>query len=195
MHMNQNIVSVDVTAEKMPVQIDDQGIIVSDRIEEVMMMCGRSHFIYEQIGNFAIALYVLGFLDAEDIMAVNDIEVDEAAELLTEHFTEIKEKDLPLNYSIEKSKERYLLVIGDPLFPLHFAVLTDTQSQRPYFSKLRYFGSGFDSLQELMSDFLGEDGLGYKDIHYFKKKHFRSGSRALSANIYIVREDGSYMVV
>jgi len=193
--MNQNIVSVDVTAEQMPVQIDDQGIIVSDRIEEVMMMCGRSHFIYEQIGNFAIALYVLGFLDAEDIMAVNDIEAGEAAGLLTEHFTEIKEKDLPLNYSIEKSKERYLLVIGDPLFPLHFAVLADTQSQRPYFSKLRYFGSGFDSLQELMSDFLGEDGLGYKDIHYFKKKHFGSGSRALSANIYIVRDDGSYMVV
>jgi len=149
MYMNQNsAMPIDIAAKpgnQMPAQVDNEGLIISDRIEEGMMMCGRSHGIYEQISNFAIALYVLGFLDAEDIMAADDIEAEEAAALLTENFTEIKAKDLPLNYSIKQSKERYLLVIGDPLFPLHFAVLADTQSQRPYFSKLRYFGSGFDS--------------------------------------------------
>jgi hypothetical protein len=199
MYMNQNrempVAFIAESSNQISAQIDNEGLVVSDRIEEVMMMCGRSHGIYEQIGNFAIALYVLGFLDAEDIMAADDIEADEAADLLTENFTEIKEKDLPSNYSIKESKERYLLVIGDPLFPLHFAVLTDTQSQRPYFSKLRFFGSGFDSLQELMSDFLGEDGLGYQDVHYFKKKLYGSKPQELSANIYIVRDDVQQLLV
>jgi len=45
-----------------------------------------------------------------------------------------------------------------------------------------------------MSDFFGEDGLGYKDVHYFKKKHYESKPQGLSTNIYIVRDDGSYLV-
>jgi hypothetical protein len=175
--------------EQRQVQMDYEGFFVSGRIEEVLMMCGREHFIYEQISNFGIALYVMGFFDAEDIMAMDDIEPDEAGIILSEYFTQIKEKDLPSTYNITKSKERYLLVIGNPLCPLHFAVLADMQSERPFFSKLRYFGSGFDSLKELCSDFLGEDGLGYDDIRYFKKNSTSTPKHPLSSKIYIVRND------
>lgn len=183
------------TPDQMPAQMDAAGLIVAGRIDELMLMCGRRHFIYDQIGNFAIALYVMGLLDGQDIMALDDIEAEEAGTFLSEYFTEISKKNLPSAYNIKQSKDRYLLVIGDPLFPLHFAVLTDTQSRRPYFSKLRYFGCGFDSFEELISDFLGEDGLSYRDIRYFKMKRRGSTPQTLPANIYIVRDDGGYLVV
>jgi len=199
MQINQNganaVAVAAKTREKMPAQMDAAGLIVASRIDEVMLMCGRRHFLYDQIGNFAIALYVMGLLDAQDITALDDLESEEAGTFLSEYFTQISKKDLPSDYTITQSKDRYLMVIGDPLFPLHFAVLTDTQSRRPFFSKLRYFGCGFDSFEELISDFLGEDGLSYRDIRYFKMKRRATASSNLPANIYIVRDDGGYLVV
>lgn len=159
------------------------------------MMCGRAHFIYDQISNFAIALYVMGLLNAEDIMALNDVDAEEAAEILAAHFTPIRERDLPVDYRIEDSTQRYLLVIGDPLFPMHFAVFTDAQSPRPYFSKLRYYGSGFDGFEDLLSDFIGEDGLSRKDIRFFQLKPRPAASKGLPPQIYIVRDDGGYRVI
>jgi hypothetical protein len=174
--------------------MDHEGLFVSERIKEVTMMCGREHSIYDQISSFGIALYVLGLFDADDIMSIDDIDSDEAAMILTEHFTRIKSEDLPLDYNITKSRDKYLVVIGDPLFPKHFAVLADTHDPKPYFSKLRYFGTGFDSLEELMSDFNGEDGLSYQDIHYFKKNQFTPKVLSFPSKIYIVKDDGEYLV-
>lgn len=174
--------------------MDHEGLFVSERIEEVTMVCGREQSIYEQISGFGIALYVLGFFDGDDIISIEDVDQQEAAAILEEHFTEIKKEELPSDYYITKSKEKYLVVIGDPLFPMHFAVVVDTGSQRPFFSKLRYFGSGFDSLEELMSDFIGEDGLSYQDVHYFKKNQPVSKVLSLPSKIYIVKDNGEYMV-
>jgi hypothetical protein len=139
--------------------MDHEGLFVSERIKEVTMMCGREQSIYDQISSFGIALYVLGFFDSDNILSIDDIGQDEAAMVLQDHFTEIQKEELPVDYQITKSREKYLVVIGDPLFPKHFAVFTDSNTQKPFFSKLRYFGCGFDNLEELMSDFTGEDGL------------------------------------
>ncbi len=174
--------------------MDHEGLFVSERIKEVSMMCGREQSIYDQISSFGIALYILGLFDADDIMSINDIDPDEAAAILKEHFTAIKKEDLPEDYHISKSREKYLAVIGDPSFPKHFAVLADTHSKKPFFSKLRYFGSGFDSLDELMSDFIGEDGLTDNDIHYFRKNQFVPKVLSFPSKIYIVRDDGEYLV-
>lgn len=174
--------------------MDHEGLFVSERIKEVTMMCGREQSIYDQISSFGIALYVLGLFDADDILALDDIDSDDAAAVLKEHFTPIQREDLPADYHITKSREKYLAVIGDPSFPKHFAVLADTCSKKPFFSKLRYFGSGFDSLEDLMSDFKGEDGLSDSDIHFFRKNQFVPKILAFPSKIYIVRDDGEYLV-
>ena len=171
--------------------MDREGLLVSERIDEVTMMCPREHPIYEQVSSFGIALYVLGFFKAADVMSFDDVDSTEAANILKEHFIPIKEGDLPSKYQITESKEKYLLVIGDPLFPIHFAVLAGANSERSFFSKLRYFGSGFDSLEELMSDFLGEEGVSYKDIHFYKMNTPGLKSTSSQPKIYIFKNDGS----
>jgi hypothetical protein len=175
-------------------KMDHEGLFVSERIKEVTMMCGREQSIYDQISSFGIALYVLGLFDVDDILSIDDIDSGEAAMYLKEHFTQIKKQDLPSDYNIIKSKEKYLVVIGDPLFPKHFAVLVDTNNSKPFFSKLRYFGSGFDNLKELMRDFMGEDGLSYQDIYYFKKNRFEQKVLSFPSKIYIVKNDSEYLV-
>ncbi len=174
--------------------MDHEGLFVSERIKEVTMMCGREQSIYDQINSFGVALYVLGFFDADDVMSVEDIDPEEAAMILKEHFSPVRKEDLPSDYHITKSREKYLVVIGDPLSPKHFAVLVDPSAQKPFFSKLRYFGCGFDSMEELMRDFEGEDGLSYQDIHYFKKNQFVPNVLLFPSKIYIVKDDGEYLV-
>ncbi len=173
--------------------MDRDGILVSERIKEVSMICARENPIYEQVSSFSIALYVLGCFKAPDVMSVDDIDMVEAGNLLKEHFTPVMESDLPAEYSITESRDRYLMVIGDPLFPVHFAVLTSVNGRKSFFSKLRYFGSGYDTLEELMSDFIGEDGIGYKDIHFFKRNKHNGKTSGCEPRIYVYRNDGSVM--
>ena len=80
------------------------------------------------------------------------------------------------------------MVIGDPLFPLHFAVLVDAQSQRPFFSKLPFFGTGLDSLEELLSEFKGVDGVSSHDIHYFSKNYYGEIPPESIGKIYIAKK-------
>ena len=148
--------------------MDNEGLLVSERIKEIMMMCARENPVYEQISSFSIALYTLGHFDCPDLMSFQDVDAQEATKILNEKFIPVRPEDLPPDYNITESRERYLLVIGDPLFPLHFAVLTDILNARPFFSKLPHFGSGFDSLPELMEEFTRGNGLRPPDIHYFK---------------------------
>ncbi len=141
-----------------------------EKIDEVNLMCSRDNPIYEQISNFSIALYVLGCLEAQDLMSVEDMDMCTAAEILQEHFEKIENKDMPVKYSLAGSKEKYLLVLGDTAFPKHFAVVTDTKNKRSFFSKLENIGSGYDSMEELLSEYPGEDGVCRQDIHYFRKR-------------------------
>jgi hypothetical protein len=171
--------------------MDREGLIISERIKEVSMICARENPIYEQISSFGIALYVLGCFNVSDVMSFDDIDSVEAGNILKEYFNPIRDADLPSKYQITESKEKYLLVIGDPLFPIHFAVLTDVNSKRIFFSKLRHFGSGFDSLEELMNDFIGEDGIGYKDIHFYQRNIQERKPSSAEHKIYIFRNDGS----
>jgi len=149
--------------------INFDGLKILERIEEIKMMCDRNNPIYEQISNYSIALYSLGFFDVPDIMEVDDLDEIEAAEFLKLHFEEVKKFALPPNYMISESTERYLLVIGNPEFPIHFAALIDTAKDKPYFSKLKFMGSGFDSLQELINEFQVEEKISMEDIHLFRK--------------------------
>ena len=174
--------------------MDHEDLLVSERIREVTVMCGREQAIYEQISCFGIALYVLGFFEGDDIMSIEDVENDEAAIILAENFTEIKKEELPFGYHIANSEERFLVVIGELLFPKHFAVLVDTEAKKPFFSKMRYFGSGYDSLDEIMSGFLGEDGLSYEDIHYFRLNRKEARVIPFRSKIYIVKDDGESVV-
>jgi hypothetical protein len=48
------------------------------------------------------------------------------------------------------------------------AVLVDKKSKTPYFSKLPYFGSGLDSLEELQKDFSTERTADRYVLHYFR---------------------------
>ena len=171
--------------------MDREGMLISERINEVSLICAREHPIYEQVSSYGIALYVLGCFNVPDVMSFEDIDSVEAGNILKDHFIPIMENDLPAKYQIVESKEKYLLVIGDPLFPIHFAVLTDINSKRLFFSKLRYFGSGFDSLDELMNEFIGEDGVDYKDIHFYKRKISSRTSSPCQPKIYIFKNDGS----
>lgn len=149
--------------------ISPEGLRTCERIEEIMMMCARDNPVYEQISSFAIALYTLGHFDCSDLLSVQEVDQVQAGEILQEYFTRIRAEDIPGDYSITESCEQYLLVAGDPLFPVHFAVLTDCGSQRPFFSKLPFFGSGFDSLEELVGEFAGTDGVTKDDFYYFRK--------------------------
>lgn len=174
--------------------MNSEGFLVLDRINEVTMMCSREHPIYEQISSYSIALYVLGHFKCADLMSFEDVEADEAARILKQAFLPIPADQLPANYNICESNERYLLVLGDPAFPEHFAVLTDTKNAKPYFSKLKFFGSGFDSLKELEDEFLGKDGVERGEIHYFKKISSRPLAAENLGKIYTFRSDGSYAV-
>mgnify|MGYP001237772011 CR=1 FL=1 len=168
-----------------------EGILVSERIKEVLMICARENPIYEQVSSFGIALYVLGCFNVPDVMSIDDIDSVEAGNILKEHFTPIRELDLPSRYQITESEERYLLVIGDPVFPIHFAVLTEANGRMSFFSKLRYFGSGYDTLEELMNEFIGEDGVSNNDVHFYKRKKSNDGSSSAEPKIYIFKNDGS----
>jgi hypothetical protein len=169
--------------------MSDEGLQVCERVKEIMMMCDRENPVYEQISSFSIALYTLGYFDCPDLMSFQDVDGQEAAAILKEHFTPATVEEVPWDYHITQSSDQYLLVIGDPMFPLHFAVLTDFRSERPYFSKLPLFGSGFDSLSELMEEFSGYDGVRQYDAHYFRRNQDSepvSGIR--KGRIYIVKD-------
>jgi len=169
--------------------MSDEGLQVCERIKEVMMMCDREDPVYEQISSFSIALYTLGYFDCPDVMSFQDVDAQEAAAILSEHFTPVRSKDIPQDYHITQSDERYLLVIGDPLFPVHFAVLTDFRNEQPFFSKLPLFGSGFDSLAELKDEFSGYDGIQQYDVQYFIKNQDATQSSAIrKGRIYIVKD-------
>lgn len=146
---------------------------IFERMEEIMSMCHRNHPVYEQITSFSVALYTLGItdggpFDCPDLLSFDDVDQQSAAQILSEHFTKISQDDIPYDYHITKNSVTYLLVVGDPLYPRHFAVVTNQQSQRPYFSKLPFFGAGFDTLAELKKEFLGIDGIGEGDFNFYK---------------------------
>ncbi|MBL7101073.1 MAG: hypothetical protein ISS23_03915 [Nanoarchaeota archaeon] len=141
-----------------------------ERLAEVRMMCSRPNPLYERIDNFSIALYVLGhFEDVPDFLSLNGLDTSEASEILKENFEEINFEDIPEGYNIRESKERYLLVIGDLVFPRHFAFVVDPNNERPFFSKLDHIGSGYDSLVELMENLSDEGKIGLEDVHYFRQ--------------------------
>ncbi len=142
---------------------------VLDRIHEVEMMCARDNPIYEQISCYSIALYVLGYFQAQDLLSIDDFDDGEASQILIENFEKITQTDIPHDYNISNSKERYLLVMGDPVFPTHFAAVVDTNRKRPFFSKLRHAGSGYDSLEELIIDISFEEIIHQEDLHYYRK--------------------------
>ena len=167
--------------------MDYEGLMVSERIEEIMMMCPREKPIYEQMSSFSVALYTIGFFDCPDLMSFQDVSSQEAGVILKEHFHQIKPEELPADYHIAESAEKYLLVIGDPLFPIHFAVFADTRSPGPFFSKLPFFGSGFDSLEELVDEFAGIDNVSRRDVHYFKKNSREKPQQLNYGKIYIVK--------
>ncbi|MFZ5563700.1 MAG: hypothetical protein ACOZBW_06570 [Thermodesulfobacteriota bacterium] len=168
--------------------MDAEGLRTSERIDEVMMMCDRNQPVYEQISGFSIALYTLGFFDCPDLMAVEDMDTQKAAGFLREHFTQIRPEALPASFRITESRERYLLVVGDPLFPRHFAALVDTGSARPFFSKLPFFGAGFDSLEDLKKEFAGIDGVTDRDFYFFKKTWYGRIPPESVGKIYIVKD-------
>ena len=169
--------------------MSDEGLRICERVKEIMMMCDREDPVYEQISSFSIALYTLGYFDCPDVMSFEDVDGQEAAQILKEHFTPVTVEEVPWDYHITQSDDKYLLVLGDPLFPLHFAVLTDFRNERPYFSKLPLFGSGFDSLPELMDEFSGYDGVRQYDVHYFRKNRDSASASAMrKGRIYIVKD-------
>lgn len=169
---NMDALFLENTLEQYRGAISPEGLCICERIEEVMMMCARGNPVYEQISSFAIALYVLGYFDCPDLMAVPDPDMDpaRAGQILQEDFIPVYAEDIPVNYRITESAEKYLLIAGDPLFPVHFAILTDATSNRPFFSKLPFFGSGFDTIEELVKELAGIDGIKAEDFHYFREK-------------------------
>lgn len=172
--------------------MNHENFFISERINEVTRMCERENPIYEQISSFSIALYVLGFFKCSDLLSFEDIDRQEAAVFLQDDFSEIDQTDLPSNYRITSSKEQYLLVIGDPSYPVHFAVLADTTSRKPFFSKLTFFGSGFDSLEDLKREYLNKDGIDEDDIHFFKRNAGAPQPALKPEKIYIAHTNGDY---
>ena len=170
------------------VKMDHEGVLISERMAEIMSMCDRNNPIYEQVSSYSVALYTLGFFDGPDFMSFQDVSDDEAAEILNADFSEIDFNEIPKNYHIAESKERYLLVIGDPLFPKHFAVVSDRRSSRPYFSKLPFFGTGYDSMDELIKEFAGIDGVTSDDFHFYQKDWYGQIPPSCLGKIYIVTE-------
>ena len=181
--------------------MDHGGLLISERIDEITSMCDREQPIYEQISSFSIALYVFGYFSCADLLSAEDIDHVAAGSILHEDFKKIEREEMPSNYNICESEDKYLLVIGDPLFPTHFAVVADMQSLQPYFSKLPFFGSGFDSLAELEGEFIGIDGVTDDDISYYKLKtvtpleKIDSPKKYTSAKIYTIKNDGNYEVL
>ncbi len=170
-------------------EISDEGLQILERMKEIMMMCAREDPVYEQISSFSVALYTLGYFDCPDLMSFQDVDAQEAAAILAENFTSVRPEELPEDYHITEFEEKYLLVIGDPLFPVHFGVLVDRRQERPFFSKLPLFGSGFDSLEELMEEFSGYDGICRYDAQYFKMKRGEAPSPTVhKGQIYIIRD-------
>jgi len=136
---------------------------------------------------------VFGYFSCPDLLSADDIDNVEAGSILKEHFDKIEREDIPEDYHIAASSERYLMVIGDPVFPTHFAVVADMQSTQQYFSKLPFFGSGFDSLAELKMEFVGTDGISAEDITYYKyKRPVRLIQK--TAKIYTIKNDGNHAV-
>jgi hypothetical protein len=170
--------------------MDRDGPLVLQRIDEVTKMCDREQPIYEQVSGFSIALYVFGYFQCTDLLSADDVDHVAAGSILREDFVAIKKEDIPSDYHIAASLDRYLLVIGDPLFPTHFAVVVNMKDPTPYFSKLPFFGSGFDSLEELKREFIGIDGLTSDDIAYYQLKRPEPNGRP-PAKIYIFRDDGT----
>ncbi len=173
---------------RQTITTDFDGVLVFERMAEIMSMCDRDNPIYEQVSCFSVTLYALGFCECPDFMSFQDVSAGEAAELLRSHFSEIDPDKIPADYHITRSKERYLLVIGDPLFPIHFAVVTDNSAERPYFSKLPFFGAGYDSMAELVSEFAGIDGVTAEDFHFFRKNRLGRIPPSSIGKIYIVRD-------
>ena len=169
-------------------EMGTQALLVSARIREVMQMCDRENPIYEQISSFSIALYAIGYVDCKDLMSFQDIEQHEAAAILHEDFTPAAFDDIPLDYIITESQDNYLIVIGDPMFPVHFAVITSRRGAKPYFSKMPFFGSGFDSLGELKSELDGTDGVADGEIHCFRELRPVPPPPSSMGKIYIVKE-------
>lgn len=169
-------------------QLDHDGIMTSERIDEVMMLCDRNHPLYEQISSYSVALYALGFFDCSDFMSFHDVLVFEAAEILREEYSPVDFDDIEDDYRISKSSERYLLVVGDPLFPAHFAVLVNKGAVRPYFSKLPLFGAGYDSVEELVAEFCGKDGVRFEDFRYYRKSSPRKSCHYPTGIIHIVNK-------
>lgn len=147
----------------------DDALLVADRIKEIVMLCDRNHPLYERVSSFSVALYALGYFDGCDFMSFHDVLVFEAAEILRQEYTAVEAHEIAADYRLSASRERYLLVIGDPQFPAHFALLVNNREERPYFSKLPMFGAGFDSLEDLVAEFSGKEGVGAKDFHYYRK--------------------------
>lgn len=173
--------------------MENDGILAWERMDEIARMCDREQPIYEQISNFSIALYVFGYFSCPDLLSADDIDNVDAGSILKEHFDRIELKDIPKDYQITASSERYLMVIGDPAFPTHFAVVADMRSAQPYFSKLPFFGSGFDSLEELKNEFIGIEDLSEEDIAYYILKQSISRNEK-AAKIYTIKTDGNYDV-
>lgn len=170
------------------VQMNYEGILVSERMTEIMGMCERNNPIYEQISSYSVALYTLGFFNCPDFMSFQDASADQAADILHSDFSEINFDEIPEDYHIAKSEERYLLVIGDPLFPVHFAVVADKSGRRPYFSKLPFFGAGYDSMDELVHEFTGTDGITSNDFHFFRREWYGKIAPSLRGKIFIVKD-------
>lgn len=167
--------------------ISPEGLQACERIEEAMMMCARDNPVYEQISNFSIALYILGYFDCNDLMSVPDTDPAEAGQILRQDFIPVGAEDIAEDYKITEAADKYLLVAGDPLFPEHFAVLTDKTSTRAFFSKLPFFGSGFDSLEELKDEFSGTDGVKSDEFYYFRKKSEGAIPPEAKGKIYILK--------
>lgn len=169
-------------------KMDHNGILVMERIDEILTLCDRNHPLYEQVSSFSVVLYALGYFDCPDFMSFHDISVFEAAQILQEQFTPVDQNDISPDYRLTESGERYLLVVGDPLFPSHLALLVDNNGERPYFSKLPLFGAGYDSREELMAEFCGKEGVTPQDFRIFRKNWTAKIPPSALGRIYIVKD-------
>lgn len=141
---------------------------IQDRINEAQWVCNCDTPIHSQISEYGLSLYILGLLDTPDIVSVDDYDMGMASEILRDRFLEVDETDIPQDYSAAESPDKYLMVMGDPSFPTHFAAVVDKSDSKPFFSKLRYQGSSYNSLEDIQQSFSYERDFDNLDIHYFK---------------------------
>ena len=174
--------------------MDRKRRFIAERIDEVSKICDRENPIYEQVSNFSIALYVLGYLSGPDVLSAREVDFVEAGTILKAEFEPIARQGIPSHYNFLESMDNYLLVIGDPDFPTHFAVLTDMRSPQPYFSKLELYGSGFDSLDELEKEFQGKDGVEPGDFYYYRMRQPTRPAKAIPTKIYTLDNHGNYSI-